>query len=743
MALPMLVGGSDCGPSNPLQGLSKQFDQDRGAQQDHFGAGRAGSSRETFRTQQAVALDSDAARFFSAPTDSSPAFNPRTYDVSALRAALPAAIQSPIQPPPATVSAGWASDFMQQRPIHTPPLPLENAGGRSMYHGDDVLDPQIHQKSMMGYEARTQWSTRLVGQVIAPMPSLVRASPIHVQTPVVTNQVSWDKEFSAQELRVAVPSSASLDDIQQNQQILHERPAEGDELAKTAGLLLENVKDEQNPKFQNSEFMGLMKQLRDGRVIVEGNQMVENIGQSTSTTTQLETGAGSPLARSRNVHYDVTQPSTAPVFVRGTLANVNPIYQEGDEEGVILRDDNDAYFRQDNADYTRYWNESTRQIPTGTTAQLPEWEKLQSDWDNFEATSIGIKPVHTYHFQENNPYLVGDSSTTQHHLIHQGARRSMFEVSIPIHQSSVTLSFVTQNILELEAAVQHDMNNASAWFQLGVKQQENERENKAIQALQRARELDPTHLATWLALAVSHTNENNRLGTYDAIKEWVSRNSNYEAAVTNFNSQTPDHPDASITERYTRLIQCLITMARSNVSGEIDADIQIALAVLLNSNEEYEKAQDCFRTALAVRPEDWLLYNRVGATMANSGNAGNALQYYHRALELNPGYIRARFNLGISCINLRRYDEAAQHILDALVLQGNDGVQDSDSLDEIRGVQSSALWASLKTTCLHMQRVDLAALCDREDLEGRSYATEISRPVHLSLLTAFRNQFHN
>lgn len=33
MALSMLVGGADCGPSNPLQGLSKRFDQDRGIQQ--------------------------------------------------------------------------------------------------------------------------------------------------------------------------------------------------------------------------------------------------------------------------------------------------------------------------------------------------------------------------------------------------------------------------------------------------------------------------------------------------------------------------------------------------------------------------------------------------------------------------------------------------------------------------------------------------------------------------------------
>lgn len=68
MALPMLIGGgAECGPSNPLQGLSKRFDQDRGIQQvslstyfdflvclttvsfveqDHFGAGRAGSSKE-------------------------------------------------------------------------------------------------------------------------------------------------------------------------------------------------------------------------------------------------------------------------------------------------------------------------------------------------------------------------------------------------------------------------------------------------------------------------------------------------------------------------------------------------------------------------------------------------------------------------------------------------------------------------------------------------------------------------
>jgi len=165
------------------------------------------------------------------------------------------------------------------------------------------------------------------------------------------------------------------------------------------------------------------------------------------------------------------------------------------------------------------------------------------------------------------------------------------------------------------------MNDATVWYELGVKQQENEREHKALQALQRAVELDPSHLPAWLALAISYTNDNNRKGTHDAIYEWVSRNEKYQEAVKQFRSQISANDHMSLAERYGQLIQCLITMARSDLTKDIDADIQIALAVLLNTNEvcpslssmclhsidearkEYEKAQDCFRTALAIRPE--------------------------------------------------------------------------------------------------------------------------------------------
>ena len=84
----------------------------------------------------------------------------------------------------------------------------------------------------------------------------------------------WDKEFQSQEssLQSAPVRSASeplLNDAQSPSKL------EADELARTAALFVEAVKDEQNPKFKDSQFLSLMRQIRDGEVIVEGNDMVE------------------------------------------------------------------------------------------------------------------------------------------------------------------------------------------------------------------------------------------------------------------------------------------------------------------------------------------------------------------------------------------------------------------------------------------------------------------------------------
>ncbi|XP_006460809.1 hypothetical protein AGABI2DRAFT_117731 [Agaricus bisporus var. bisporus H97] len=718
MSLPMLfAGGAECGPSNPLQNLSKRFENDRGVQQDHFGASRAGSSRDAFRTQTGpVDSDADATRFFSLPsTGAVPQFS-TAFDVSAMRGALPlVSAQQPSQlhsPAPLTTAAataGWAADFMTMN-----------------------VDQGAVQKQVQGSNGSVgpvQMQQNPGDLIHSPSPLMQNWSPMRFgmqgympQTPMQPQQqqqgsssrfgdeISWDKEFTAQEMQFTNPTTSEV------QETTHKPDFNGDELARTAAMVIENLKHETNPKFQNSQFMGFMKQLRDGEVIVDGDKVVENDGRMRNSS-QIEVGKDVKGKGKERLQFPL-DPSLSSYYQQSYRQQQQ---QEQQPQNVETSGESelDAFLRQENADYTRYWEEFNKRmspVSMSESVRAREWEILQEDWDRFEATTAGIKPLNNYQFQENNPYLLGNSSKTRHHAMHN-------EISPGL-----------ESVLELEAAVQREMTNARAWFDLGVKQQENEREHKALQALQRAVELDPTHLPSWLALAISYTNDNNRQGTYDAVEEWVKRNDRYATDQSTTAS-------ASLTshERYTQLVDRLIAMARDGTNGEIDADIQIALAVLLNTNEDYEKAQDCFKTALAIRPDDWLLYNRVGATMANSGRAEDAIQYYYKALELNPGYIRAHFNLGISCINLRRYDEAAQYILDALILQDSDGVRDSH---EGRGVTSMALWDSLKMACLHMQRSELATLCDSRNLEGSSMI-RLSVPIidGTSLLQDFEQSF--
>lgn len=63
-------------------------------------------------------------------------------------------------------------------------------------------------------------------------------------------------------------------------------------------------------------------------------------------------------------------------------------------------------------------------------------------------------------------------------------------------------------------------------------------------------------------------------------------------------------------------------------------------------------------------------------------------------------------------MTLRQYEEAVDHILDALGLQEQDGIADD------RGVTRSVLWDSLRNVCIHLHRNDLALLCDAKDLNS-------------------------
>lgn len=142
-------------------------------------------------------------------------------------------------------------------------------------------------------------------------------------------------------------------------------------------------------------------------------------------------------------------------------------------------------------------------------------------------------------------------------------------------------------MLEKEAAVQRNPKSASAWLDLGVRQQENEREDKAIEALSRAVELDPTLLPAWLALAISHTNEGNRYEANRAIRQWIAHNDQYAGISGKYNVKDEAFERVAVNVKAMRseLVDCLVDMANAPVNAGLDADVQVALAVLLNTSE--------------------------------------------------------------------------------------------------------------------------------------------------------------
>jgi len=187
-------------------------------------------------------------------------------------------------------------------------------------------------------------------------------------------------------------------------------------MAQLAARVIDAVQGEQNPKFHQSQFMSLMRQFRDGEVIVEEDKIVPSESRTARVNVK---GKG----RAVDIPVQEVQP---PVRVHSVPVSSIQGYQGSFELSEAYRHQrnvqnaDDAYFQQENAEFSEYWDAHyTAPVPHAMSAgEQGSWHELQRDWDAFEATSTGIKALTNYQFQENNPYLLGDSSRTRHHGMH-------------------------------------------------------------------------------------------------------------------------------------------------------------------------------------------------------------------------------------------------------------------------------------------------------------------------------------
>lgn len=318
--------------------------------------------------------------------------------------------------------------------------------------------------------------------------------------------------------------------------------------------------------------------------------------------------------------------------------------------------------------------------------------ELVMPWDkDFEEFAASRTDSGDYQYEVENHFLEEDTSDP-------------FLEGVRIMESGGNLS---EAALAFEAAVQKDSRHVQAWSLLGAVQSQNEKEDPAIRALERAVQLDPENESALMNLAVAYINEGYENAAYATLEKWIA--TKYPDIVSQARGQAPQLANLDIFRLHERVTELFIRAAQLSPEGmSMDADVQVGLGVLFYGSEEYDKAVDCFNAALSVRPDDPLLWNRLGATLANSRRSEEAIEAYYKALELRPSFVRARYNLGASCINIGCYKEAAQHLLTALEMHRVPGGRASTLDEDILANESTTLYDTLRRVFLAMDRRDLA-----------------------------------
>lgn len=275
-----------------------------------------------------------------------------------------------------------------------------------------------------------------------------------------------------------------------------------------------------------------------------------------------------------------------------------------------------------------------------------------------------------------------------------------YEIGLQLMENGAKLS---EAALAFEAAIQQNENHIDAWLKLGEVQTQNEKEIAGISALEKCLELHPENSEALMTLAISYINEGYDNAAFATLERWIS--TKYPQVAEQ--ARAAQGPVSTNEDRYTlnrRVSDLFLKAAQlSPNQANMDPDVQMGLGVLFYANEDFDKTIDCFKAALSIKPDDAVLWNRLGASLANSSRSEEAVSAYFKALELKPSFVRARYNLGVSCINIGCYKEAAEHLLSGLSMHQVEGQSEST----LNHNQSSSLMETLKRAFIAMDRRDL------------------------------------
>lgn len=475
---------------------------------------------------------------------------------------------------------------------------------------------------------------------------------VEADKPTGDKHVSWADEFEQQqgENLAGVDKDPAINSVSA---IEHTR------------RLADSLSAETDPKFKQSQFLQFVSKMSRGELVVD--EQMNGVREVDPETARANAAIGSMRSKQSMQSAPAQPPATSMSYVDeylDTKAGGRDWVEEFATEvvgGLGVPNTTTQSWVQDFIDQ----------------AEGGAWSNPSNDWtDEFAAfgNEGGFSSAGGYKMASNNPFLTDtDSFSKGRQLFQQG--------------------LLTESVLAIEAECTRRPGNVDAWTLLGKVNAENDDDVQAIEAMKRGLLIDPNNLELLLSLGVAYTNEFDRRNALEYLRSWLATNPRYSLLMRD--ATLP--PDSS--QEVSHAIHLYKTAAHQCPD---DADVHAALGVLCNLARQYDDAVLAFRQALAVNGNDsYGLWNKLGATLANSGRSGEALDAYRRALEAKPNYMRGWINMGISLANLGNYEESSRYYVRALSLNGN----------------SSSVWGYLRTSLICAGREDLLHAVDENNVE--------------------------
>ncbi|KAL3473759.1 hypothetical protein BJX99DRAFT_232987 [Aspergillus californicus] len=305
-----------CGPSNALQNFQKHTSVDRTLQQDRLISRQSPSQGFRSQNNNEGILDPEFAAFESNNLVGAPL--PGLQHAGHFIAPAP---QMPMSHP--AEASNWAGDFQnlhisgQSQPMHHqsgPSAASMSVASQQAWHSEFTRQHQQHTPVHPNHVSSQRFQPPSFGPSYAMHgPSMGAFTPAQETT---INQISAAEAFDESAFEAAfeqakadmasqidtsvteIHASESLNDKNLTEDMTTPQPTEtirigsdtipqsnkedpqaalndADELARTAGQLLNSVSNETNQKFRESNFLALMRRIRDREVQVEGDEFRE------------------------------------------------------------------------------------------------------------------------------------------------------------------------------------------------------------------------------------------------------------------------------------------------------------------------------------------------------------------------------------------------------------------------------------------------------------------------------------